>query len=125
MKPAPFTYVAPSTLDEALDLRRLYAGDAAVLAGGQSLLPVLNLRLAQPRVVIDINGIPDLDLVRDHDGALALGARVRQTAAEQDPLVRDRSPLPPEALPLTAPPPIRNRGTLGGSVAHADPAAEL
>jgi aerobic carbon-monoxide dehydrogenase medium subunit len=125
MKPAPFAYFAPDTLEETLALREQHAGDTAVLAGGQSLLPILNLRLAQPGVVIDINRVPELDGIRERDGGLSLGARVRQRAAERSQLVRERAPLVAHALPFIAHPAIRSRGTLGGSLAHGDPAAEL
>ena len=125
MKPAPFTYFAPESLDEALALRAEHAGDCVVLAGGQSLLPILHLRLAQPAVVIDVNRIPGLGEIAERNGGLSIGARVRQRQAEQSPLVAERAPLLAKALPLIAHPAIRNRGTIGGSIAHADPAAEL
>jgi carbon-monoxide dehydrogenase medium subunit len=122
VKPAPFDYVAPTSLEEALDLRARHAGECAVLAGGQSLVPSLNLRLARPSVVIDVNGIAELRGIRAADGTLAIGATTRQRAAERDP---GSGPLLREALSYVAHPAIRTRGTIGGSVAHADPAAEL
>lgn len=125
MKPAPFAYFAPETLAEALSLRAEHAGDSVVLAGGQSLLPILHLRLAQPGVVIDINRIPGLDGIAELNGGLSIGARTRQRAAERSSLVTERAPLLARALPLIAHPAIRSRGTIGGSIAHADPAAEL
>ena len=125
MKPAPFTYFAPDSLDEALALRREHAGDSVVLAGGQSLLPILNLRLARPGVVIDIGRVPGLDAITVSPEGVAIGARVRQRDAERSPIVRQRTPLLAAALPLVAHAAIRNRGTIGGSLAHADPAAEL
>ena len=99
--------------------------DAKVLAGGQSLIPVMNFRLAQPAVVVDINRVPGLDFIREQDGALHIGAMVRQATLERDPLVARLAPLIHETMPYIAHPQIRNRGTLGGSLAHADPAGEL
>jgi carbon-monoxide dehydrogenase medium subunit len=125
MKPAPFTYFAPESLDEALALRAEHAGDCVVLSGGQSLVPILSLRLAQPAVVIDVNRIPGLDGIAERNGGISIGARTRQRQAERSSLVAERAPLLAKALPLIAHPAIRNRGTVGGSIAHADPAAEL
>jgi aerobic carbon-monoxide dehydrogenase medium subunit len=125
MKPAPFTYFAPETLDEALALRAEHAGDCVVLSGGQSLLPILHLRLAQPAVVIDVNRIPGLGEIAERNGGLSIGARTRQREAERSSLVAERAPLLARSLPLIAHPAIRSRGTIGGSIAHADPAAEL
>lgn len=125
MKPAPFEYFAPSSLVEALDLLARHADDAKALAGGQSLVPLMNFRLARPGVLVDLNRIPELHYIRAHDGGLAIGAMARQRAAEREPLVRERCPLLAEALPLVGHLAIRTRGTIGGSMAHADPAAEL
>jgi CO/xanthine dehydrogenase FAD-binding subunit len=125
VKPASFAYFAPETLAEALALRAEHAGDSVVLAGGQSLLPILHLRLAQPGVVIDINRVAGLDGIAELNGGLSIGARTRQRAAERSSLVTERAPLLARALPLIAHPAIRTRGTVGGSMAHADPAAEL
>jgi carbon-monoxide dehydrogenase medium subunit len=126
LKPAPFDYAAPRSLDEALELLARFGGDGKVLAGGQSLLPVLNFRLAQPAVLIDINRVPGLDdLDVGPDGALAAGALVRHRRLERDPAVARAAPLLAEAIGHVAHPQIRARGTLGGSLAHADPAAEL
>lgn len=122
MKPAPFDYRAPASIDEALPLLGL---DSAVLAGGQSLVPLLNLRLARPELVVDINGIAELDYIRAEDGALRIGAMTRQAVLERSELVRERWPLLGKAVELVGHPQIRTRGTVGGSVAHADPAAEL
>ena len=122
MKPPRFEYAAPGSLDEALPL----LGDAGtVLAGGQSLVPMLNLRLAQPELVVDINGVAELDYIDAGDGALRIGAMTRQAALERSPLVRERWPLLHKAVRLVGHQQIRSRGTVGGSVAHADPAAEL
>jgi carbon-monoxide dehydrogenase medium subunit len=126
VKPAPFDYVAPDSLDEALELLAARPDDAKILAGGQSLVPVLNFSLAQPALLVDVNRIPGLDFVRaEADGGLALGAMVRHARLEREPLVAARAPLLAEAVPFIAHPQIRTRGTLGGSLAHADPAAEL
>ena len=126
MKPAPFAYAAPDSLDALLALAAEHGDEAKLLAGGQSLLPVLNFRLAQPAMLIDLNRLSDLDFVRETpQGGLRIGAMTRQGRLEREPAVARRSPLLAEALPLVAHPQIRNRGTLGGSLAHADPAAEL
>lgn len=126
MKPAPFDYEAPESLAAALDLLAHHGGEAKLLAGGQSLIPVMNFRLAQPALLIDLNRLSDLDFIRSReDGGLSLGAMTRQRRLERDLLVRERAPLLAETLPWVAHPQIRNRGTLGGSLAHADPAAEL
>lgn len=126
MKPAPFEYQAPTSLEAALDLLARHGGDAKVLAGGQSLIPVMNFRLAQPALLIDLNRIPGLDFLRrGADGGLEIGAMTRQRRLERDPLVAEVAPLLAEAIPWVAHPQIRNRGTFGGSIAHADPAAEL
>jgi aerobic carbon-monoxide dehydrogenase medium subunit len=125
VKPPPFEYRAPATLEEALELLARYGDEAKVLAGGQSLVPVLNFRLARPAVLIDLNGIAGLAGIRNGDGALRLGAMTRQRAAERSAEVAAAAPLVRDALGFVAHPQIRNRGTVGGSVAHADPAAEL
>ncbi|HMB91286.1 MAG TPA: xanthine dehydrogenase family protein subunit M [Rhodothermales bacterium] len=126
MKPPPFDYHAPETTAEALTLLAKYGYDASILAGGQSLVPTMNFRLAQPTVLIDINRIPDLAFIRSaEDGGLHIGAMTRHRSAELSPLVAEHAPLLHETMPFIAHPPIRNRGTLGGSIAHADPAAEL
>jgi aerobic carbon-monoxide dehydrogenase medium subunit len=126
MKPAPFEYEAPASLDATLDLLARHGADAKILAGGQSLIPVMNFRLAEPALLIDINRVAELDfLLRDADGTLRIGALTRQRRLERDPLVAEAAPLLHEAVPFIAHPQIRNRGTFGGSLAHADPAAEL
>jgi CO/xanthine dehydrogenase FAD-binding subunit len=122
VKPPPFEYRAPASVDEALPLLGL---DSTVLAGGQSLVPLLNLRLAQPELVVDINGIAELDYIRADDGPLRIGAMTRQVTLERSELVRRRWPLLDKAVRLVGHAQIRSRGTVGGSVAHADPAAEL
>lgn len=125
MKPARFQYARPETLDEALALLAEHGSEAAVLAGGQSLMPMLNLRLAQPSIVIDINRIPGLDRIARTADGLVLGARVRHNDVLRSTEVRAAAPLLPMALAHVAHEAIRNRGTLGGSLALADPAAEL
>ena len=126
MKPAPFDYAAPDTLEEVLSLLHQYGDEAKILAGGQSLIPVLNFRLARPAVLIDINRVPRLDHIEPGgDGDLTLGARVRQCKLEGHGEIARTTPLLHAAVPYIAHPQIRNRGTVGGSLAHADPAAEL
>ena len=125
MKPAAFDYHDPRTVEEALELLARHGGEAKLLAGGQSLVPILNFRLSKPQVLIDLNRIPALAYLRPWEGGLAVGAMTRQRAAERSPLVQERCPLLAEALPIVGHAQIRNRGTIGGSLAHADPAAEL
>ena len=125
MKPAPFAYHRPETVDEALALLAAHGADAKPLAGGQSLIPAMNFRLARPPVLVDLNRIAALAYVRDDPNGLRIGSMTRQRAVERDPLVRRIAPLLAEALPHVAHAQIRNRGTIGGSVAHADPAGEL
>lgn len=125
MKPAPFEYLAPDSLDAALDLLAHRGGEAKLLAGGQSLIPVMNFRLAQPTLLVDLNRLGGLDYLREDAGGLRIGAMTRQRRLERDPLVARLAPLLSEAVPFIAHPQIRNRGTVGGSLAHADPAAEL
>jgi aerobic carbon-monoxide dehydrogenase medium subunit len=124
VKPAPFEYVRPGSLEEALAVLNEHGDDAKVLAGGQSLVPLMNLRLTQPRLIVDLNGLGDLAYVRARDGGLAIGALTRQRTIETSALVRERAPLLSEVTPLIGHVPIRTRGTLGGSLSHADPAAE-
>jgi len=124
MKPPPFEYHAPDSVGHALDLLATLE-DAKVLAGGQSLIPLLNFRLARPAHLVDVNRLPGLDGIYERDGGIAIGATVRQSTAERDPLLRERCPLLPLALQFVAHHVIRNRGTICGSLAHADPAAEL
>jgi carbon-monoxide dehydrogenase medium subunit len=123
VKPAAFEYVAPRELGEVLALLAELGDDAKILAGGQTLAPMLNLRVIAPGVIIDINRVEGLELRRDDDG-LALGTLVRQSTLEDDAGLASRQPLIAAAVPLIGHRPIRNRGTIGGSLAHADPAAE-
>ena len=125
MKLPPVEYEAPTTVAEAIDLLAEYSDEASVLAGGQSLIPLLALRLARPEVLIDINGIDELSGVSATDGWVAIGAMTREYVAEESEIVADAVPLLAAALPFIGHEAIRSRGTIGGSLAHADPAAEL
>jgi CO/xanthine dehydrogenase FAD-binding subunit len=125
MKPPRFDYVLPRSLDEALGILAQHGDQARVLAGGQSLVPLLNFRLVRPAYLIDLNDIPGLDGLRVDGGHLEIGAMTRQRAVETSPLVREQCPLMAEAMPQIGHVQIRNRGTIGGSLAHADPAGEL
>ena len=125
MKPAPFSFVAPETLDEVLGAMAAHGEDARILAGGQSLVPLMNLRLARPEVVVSINRCGELDYIRLSDDRLVVGALVRQFDAETSPLVQAECPLLATALPHVGLPATRNRGTVCGSLAHCDPLAEL
>ena len=125
MKPAPFDYHRPASLAEVFDLLERYGEDGRILAGGQSLVPALNMRLATPRAVIDINRLPGLDAIRVEPQGLVIGALARHEAIERSPLVRQHAPLLARAMPYVGHAAIRARGTLGGSLALADPAAEL
>jgi aerobic carbon-monoxide dehydrogenase medium subunit len=124
VKPPRFDYHAPATVDEAVGLLGRYGGDAKVLAGGQSLMPMLNFRLTRPAALIDVNRIAPLAYVREDNGTVALGAMTRQRTIEFSPIVARRLPLLAEATRWVGHLPIRSRGTIGGSIAHADPSAE-
>ena len=126
MKPAPFDYFAPTELSEALALLAQHGDEAKILAGGQSLMPMMNMRLVRPQVVIDVNRIAALDAITPSpDGGLVIGALARQRQLERSPVVQAQHPVLAAALPLIGHVQIRNRGTIGGSLVHADPAAEL
>ncbi|MDD3827282.1 MAG: xanthine dehydrogenase family protein subunit M [Anaerolineae bacterium] len=126
MKPASFEYYAPQTVSEAVATLAQHGYDGKALAGGQSLIPMMNFRLAQPSVLVDLNGVSELFYVRPaRDGSVHIGAMTRQREVELDPLVGQVAPLVQAALPKVAYPQIRTRGTFGGSLAHADPSAEL
>jgi len=125
VKPPTFDYLAPTSLDETLAILAELGEHAKVLAGGQSLVPLLNFRLVRPRHLVDLNGVGGLAGIREDDGHLVIGAMTRQRAVETSVLVRQRCPLLAEAMPEIGHVQIRNRGTFGGSLAHADPAAEL
>ena len=125
MKPAPFEYYVPDSIELVLDLLREHGEAAKLLAGGQSLVPAMNFRVIQPRVLIDLNQIAELMYIREADGVLQIGAMTRGRELEFHPVIANKMPLLAEAMPYVAHPQIRNRGTLGGSLANADPAAEL
>lgn len=125
MKPPKFDYHDPHAVDEALALLARHGEDAKVLAGGQSLVPLLNFRLAYPDHLIDLGRVPALCYIRRERGRLRIGTMTRQATLERSPVVAEHWPLLTEALSFVAHAQIRNRGTVGGSVAHADPAAEL
>ncbi|HEY7676261.1 MAG TPA: xanthine dehydrogenase family protein subunit M [Candidatus Methylomirabilis sp.] len=124
MKPAQFEYFDPGTLDEALKLLREHGDDAKVLAGGQSLVPLMNFRLARPKVIVDVNKVPGLDYVREADGMIHIGALTRQRTVETSAVIKGKCPLLTEATYWVGHLAIRTRGTVGGTIAHADPAAE-
>lgn len=125
MKPAPFEYYAPSSIEEVLDLKSQYGDDAKFLAGGQSLVPAMNFRIVQPSVLIDLNRVSELSYIREDKHALRVGAMARERHLEFDASIQKHAPLLHEAVPFIAHPQIRNRGTIGGSIVNADPAAEL
>ncbi|MEE2745985.1 MAG: xanthine dehydrogenase family protein subunit M [Pseudomonadota bacterium] len=125
MKPSNFEYVKPKTVSEALELLGDQGRDAVVLAGGQSLMPTLNMRLSSPEILVDINGLDDLAGISVKDKTLRIGALTRHQAIENSLEIEKHAPLISLAMPHIAHPAIRNRGTFGGSIALADPAAEL
>lgn len=125
MKPPPFDYHAATDVDEVLALLAEHGGDAKVLAGGQSLVPLLSLRLARPAQLLDINGVGGLSGITATDAGITVGAMTREREAERSALVAGRVPVLAEALPHIGHASIRNRGTIGGSIAHADASAEL
>jgi len=125
VKPAKFEYHAPASVDEAIGLLTRYRGEARVLAGGQSLIPMMNFRVAAPAALIDLNRISTLAYIRADGNTVRIGAMTRQRAIEFSPVVREKLPLLHEAISWVGHLPTRSRGTIGGSLAHADPAAEL
>jgi len=125
VKPAKFDYHRPGTIDEAVAILEQYQGEARVLAGGQSLVPMMNFRLATPAAIVDLNRIPGLADVTPAEGAVRIGAMARQRQIEFAPLVAENLPLLHEALRWVGHLPTRTRGTIGGSIANADPAAEI
>jgi carbon-monoxide dehydrogenase medium subunit len=125
VKPAKFEYHAPASVDEALALLQRYDGEARILAGGQSLVPMMNFRIASPAAIIDLNRIPELAFVTAEDEMVRIGAMTRQRRLETDPVVTAKLPLLREALRWVGHLPTRSRGTIGGSIAHADPSAEI
>jgi CO/xanthine dehydrogenase FAD-binding subunit len=125
VKPAKFEYHSPTSIDEALTILAQYQGDARLLAGGQSLVPMMNFRLAAPAAIVDLNRIPRLAEVEEADGVVRIGAMARQRRIEFSPLVVEKLPLLCEAMRWVGHLPTRSRGTIGGSIAHADPSAEI
>ena len=125
MKPAPFEYHAPDSLEQALSLMSQYADEGKVLAGGQSLVPAMNFRVVQPSVLIDLNRVSELSFIREEGETIRIGAMTRERHLEFDISIAKHTPLLAEATPFIAHPQIRNRGTIGGSIVNADPAAEL
>jgi carbon-monoxide dehydrogenase medium subunit len=125
LKPASFEYEAPESLDAALELMQEHGSEAKLLAGGQSLIPVMNFRLAQPAMLVDLNRLTELDFIRPgENGSVRIGSMTRMSGLERDAELARYSPLLAEAIPCIAHPQIRNRSTLGGTLSHADPAAE-
>jgi aerobic carbon-monoxide dehydrogenase medium subunit len=125
MKPAPFRYHRPQSVAETLTLLAEFGAEAKLIAGGQSLGPMMNMRLAQPAELIDLNALSGLDGIQDHPDSLEIGALARHHAVASSPIVRKHCPLLAEAAQTIGHYAIRSRGTLGGSLAHADPAAQL
>ena len=125
MKAPPFSYIRAETVEGVIECLQKYGDDAAVLAGGQSLMASLNMRLSEPAVLIDINNVHSLSEIALDGNHLRIGAMTRQIEVEQSPLVAQHAPLISMAMPYIAHPAVRNRGTIGGSIAFADPAAEL
>jgi CO/xanthine dehydrogenase FAD-binding subunit len=125
MKPARFEYVAPTTVDAAVEALAAANGEGKVLAGGQSLLPLLNFRMARPAVLVDLNGIKHLSFIELRGDSVAIGALTRHREIEHSPLIASKLPVMSVAMRHVAHLAIRNRGTIGGSLSHADPAAEL
>lgn len=126
MKPAPFEYLRPENLEVCLEILRQHGSEAKLLAGGQSLVPAMNFRLAQPGLLVDLNRLAELDYLSPNEfGGMRIGSMTRHSRLETDPTVARLAPLLAETMPHIAHQQIRNRGTLGGSLAHADPAAEL
>jgi carbon-monoxide dehydrogenase medium subunit len=125
VKPAPFAYECPGSIDAAVTLLASHPGEAKILAGGQSLVPLLNFRMLRPSLLVDVNRLSELDFLEERGDGLRVGALTRHYKLETSPLVRRRLPVLAEAVAHVGHPAIRNRGTIGGSLAHADPAAEL
>lgn len=125
MKPTPFEYITVDSLEAALMHKKEHGDEAKLLAGGQSLIPSMNYRLAQPAILIDLNNINAMRYIKTENGELRIGAMTTQAAVEHNPIVAQAQPLIHETIPFIAHQQIRNRGTFGGSLAHADPASEL
>jgi aerobic carbon-monoxide dehydrogenase medium subunit len=125
VKPARFDYHSPTSIDQALSILQRHQGEARLLAGGQSLVPMMNFRLAAPAVIVDLNRIPNLAGIEAADGIVRIGAMARQRQIEFAPLIREKLPLLGDAMRWVGHLPTRTRGTIGGSIAHADPSAEI
>ncbi len=125
MKPAPFEYHVPDSIEQGLDLLREHGDEAKILAGGQSLVPAMNFRVVQPRFLIDLNRVAELSYIHEEGNVIRIGSMARERHLEFDSSIAKRTPLLTEAVPFIAHPQIRNRATIGGSIANADPAAEL
>jgi aerobic carbon-monoxide dehydrogenase medium subunit len=125
LKPSKFTYHAPHNIDEAISLLSQYDGSARVLAGGQSLIPIMNFRLAAPAALVDLGKIANLAYIREDGGKVRIGAMTRQRSIEFSPLIGEKLPLLREAIGWVGHLPTRSRGTVGGSIAHADPSTEI
>ncbi len=125
MKPCAFEYLSPQSVKETTDMLDRYGDEAKIIAGGQSLIPMMNFRLARPEILIDINGIKELDYIKTEGDELLIGALTRESFIEDSELIKSKIPILSEAVKYIAFLPIRNKGTLGGSIAHADPSAEL
>jgi CO/xanthine dehydrogenase FAD-binding subunit len=125
MKPAPFEYHVPDSLEQALELKSQKVDEAKILAGGQSLVPAMNFRIVQPSILIDLNRVSELSFIREEGTTIRIGAMARERHLEFDSSIAKHIPLLTEATPFIAHPQIRNRGTIGGSIVNADPAAEL
>lgn len=125
MIPTAFEYFTPSSVEEAINLLRAHGDDAKILAGGHSLVPLMKLRLASPRYLVDISRIPGLSYIRENGGAIAIGALTTHSALQHSDLLKTRLPLLPEAAALIGDVQVRNRGSIGGSLSHGDPAADL
>jgi len=125
MKPSAFEYFNPQSVQEAIDLLKRYGEEDKIIAGGQSLVPMMNFRLARPEILIDINGIEELDYIKTEGDELVIGALTRERDIEQSPLVLEKWPFLSKAISFIGHSAIRNRGTIGGSLVHADPSAEI
>ncbi len=125
MKPASFTYKRAESLEEVFELLEEHMDEAKIIAGGQSLVPMMNMRLARPAYLIDINNVKGLDYIREENGRIHIGALTRQCDLEQSPLLKEKCPIIPHGVTKIGHYSIRQRGTLGGSLVHADPSAEL
>lgn len=125
MKPAVFNYLRPSTLDEVLQYLIEFGDDSKILSGGQSLIPTMNMRLSTPNVLIDINRIKELNYIKQNGNYIAVGALTKHKEIEDSELIKEQCPLLAEAIKWVGHAQIRNRGTVGGSIAHGDPSAEL